>query len=146
MPPGNCASGHTDPSDTRLLNYQPTSISGTSSRQGTDIREYKGSQTRSSGSGGDLGFSQRSRCFSMRLMTEGCSMKEMTFIYLATHSGGISNSCHGCVSGVPHITRTYGSWSSARGVLRLLRPWTLSSDSAGQSTSLSPAISSDSTC
>ncbi|MCK5115753.1 MAG: hypothetical protein KAR44_04080, partial [Candidatus Aegiribacteria sp.] len=35
------------------------------------------------------------------------------------------------LSVAPHITRTFWSWSSARGVLRLLRPWALSSASAG---------------
>jgi hypothetical protein len=35
------------------------------------------------------------------------------------------------LSVAPHITQTSSPWSSARGVLRLLRPWTLSSDSAG---------------
>ena len=32
------------------------------------------------GSGGGLGASGRSRCFRIRMMTNGCSMKDMTFI------------------------------------------------------------------
>ena len=35
------------------------------------------------------------------------------------------------LSVAPHITQTSSSWSSARGILRLLRPWTLSRNSAG---------------
>ena len=66
------------PLEAGSMNYYPTSISGTSSFQGT--YSAHGSQTIFSGSGGGLGFSQRSRCFRMRLMTNGCSMKQMTFI------------------------------------------------------------------
>ena len=120
------------PPEAGSLTTYPTSISGTSSCNGTDIREWKGSQTSSNGSGGGLGSSQRSRCLRMRLMTNGCSMKEITFIF-PPHSGHFNTStsqiffrstAHSCRMRREHDERTSSevSVSSSAGFVGKI-PW-----------------------
>ena len=62
-----------------------------------------------------------------------CAALHLRSAVVTAYAMLISSANHSApvLSVAPHITRTFWSWSSARGVLRLLRPWALSSASAG---------------
>ena len=62
-----------------------------------------------------------------------CAALHLRSAVVTAYAMLISSANHSApvLSVAPHITRTFWSCSSARGVLRLLRPWALPSDSAG---------------